>query len=308
MEDLSAYHYPVADAIDRAIIMHREVHFGGLFSIMLEYYQKQKIGVQKEFSIKRIATLADLEAQIKQNLAPLLLEGAEIEAVAHNKELYRSLKKIYDIAPSSPSALISDLILTENEGNKVITAIIEQKEKTTPLLIELIKSPLFYDTLAPGYGRAPFLAIQCLEKIGDKRALFVLFEQIGKEFFVEDVILSALKAIGEEAKKFLLLKVKSKPINEDNCKAAIALSVFKEEADVPQTCFELVQDKEIQKDPLLSTYLLLVCSGFRTAMQKEQFRKWVESSDFPHYLLSEAKMIFKEWEELNNNAKISPLC
>ena len=80
--------YPIIDSVDKEILMHREAHFGGLFSLMLDYYQEGGKGVQEAFSLARIEQLALLEKELQQNLAPLYLQGAEAERVGEAKQGY----------------------------------------------------------------------------------------------------------------------------------------------------------------------------------------------------------------------------
>ena len=59
---------------------------------MLDYYEKDGLGVQQEFDIKRIKELSEIEKKIKKDLAPELLTGVDAERVAEAKEAYRRLK------------------------------------------------------------------------------------------------------------------------------------------------------------------------------------------------------------------------
>lgn len=292
--------YPLADAIDHDILMHRDAHFGGLFGLMLDYYKRGGKGVQPDFSIERIEELAELEKQTQQNLSALYLEGAEAERVAEAKQAYKTLRAIYELKDSKISypKLIADLILSEEEEPKeAIQAIVDQKAAIVPSLIDLLQNEQFHDSLFPGYGQAPSLAVLCLERIGDKRAIISLFQAIGQDdFFVDDNILKALKAIGEPAKAFLLQVVKKHPINEDNERAAIALIQFKDDPEVAKTCFNLLQDRDVQKDPCLPTYLVLACSALKGTPLEEPFRQMSEQPSLSRSLREDIKAIIHEWE------------
>lgn len=260
-------HFPLIDAIDHDILMHRDAHFGGHFSVMLDYYKNEGKGVQAEFNIEHIEQLEALEKQLKQNIAALFLDASEAQKVADARDLYKKLRAIYEIkkAKTSYPQLIADLILNEEENPKEeIQAIVAEKDKIVPALIDLLRQEEFYDPLFPGYGMAPGLAVECLGLIGDKRAIISLFEALGQgDFFADDQILKALKMIGEPAKEFLLKVVKGHPINEDNEKAAIGLIQFKDDPVVAKTCFQLLKDPAVQKDPCLPTYLVLACEGLK---------------------------------------------
>jgi hypothetical protein len=285
--------------------MHRDAHFGGQFSIMLDYYRQEGKGVQPEFDISRIERLADLEKQLKENLAALFLAGNEAQKVADARDAYQKLRAIYGVKkPKSPHPkLIADLILSEEqEAKEEIDAIVAEKDKIVPSLIDLLRSDEFYDPLFPGYGQAPFLAVKCLERIGDKRAIISLFEALGQgDFFGDDQIIKALKAIGKPAHDFLLHVVHGRPLNEDNEKAAIALIAFKDEIGVADLCFDLLQQPDIQKDPCLSTYLVLICAGLNDPAKREAFTIMSQHQQLPSLLRKDMESVIDGWKKKNSN-------
>ncbi len=299
-EEFEEYH--LADATDVAILMHRDAHFSGSFEIMLEYYEKGGKGVYPEFELEKILALRDMENAMQENLAAVMLTGADAEKVARSKKAYKDLRQLYEIEnPVSPyPKKIADLILTEDEEAVAeIAAIVAEKSGIVPDLLELIQSPDFQDPLFPGYGLAPLLAIKCLGQIGDKRAIISLFESIGQsDFFDDDVALEALKAIGEPAKQFLLTVVKGKPYNVDNEKAAIALMAFKEDPEVTKTCLKLLQDPEVMKDPALAIYLILVCEGLQEAAQQEAFKALAADPKTPKILQRDFQAVIKAWKKV----------
>lgn len=290
-------HFPVADQIDHEILMHRDAHFGGLFSVMLDYYREEKKGVQPDFSIERIERLEQLEVAMKQNLAPLLLTGPEAEKIGEAKTAYKKLRAIYELesAKSQIPKLIADLILAETEeAEEEIKAVVAEKNLVVKPLIDLLRNENFYDPLFPGYGQAPVLAAECLGLLSenDKRAIISLFEAIGQlDFFADDKMIHALKLIGEPAKAFLLKVLHGHPITEDNEKAAIALLEF-QDAEVAQAALNLLKEKEVQNDLSLSTYLVLACE-FLPMNQWEEFIELVKQPSFPKHLELDAKRIAK---------------
>jgi hypothetical protein len=294
-------HHPLVDALDHEILMHREVHFGGHFPTMIEYYREEKKGAQPEFRLEQIEKLAALEAEIGQNLAILFLAGSEMERVAEAKKFYKKLREIYEAENSKTPIprLIADLILTEDEeAHAEIEAIVQQKEKIVPFLIDLLKNEELYDPLFPGYGQTPSLAVKSLGLIGDKRAIISLFESLGKgDFFADDQILEALKEIGEPAKKFLLRVVEGKPINEDNEKAAIALISFKDDdEEVAANSLRLLHDPDIQQDSCLATYLVFSCEGLKTPSQQAEFKSLSEDAKFKQ-LKTDMKIVIQGWKK-----------
>lgn len=290
---------PVSNAIDNQILMHRDVHFGGDFNIMLDYYNKGGIGVNPEFEMERIQELADIEARTQKNLAGIMLTGAEAETVFRAKEAYKTLRDLYDTKgqQSKNPLLIADLILSEEEDpQKEIEAIVAQRGLIVPALIDLVRSHEFYDPLFPGYGNAPALAIRCLGKIGDRRSMMSLFETIGEaDFFSEDIVLQALKQMGEPAKSFLVKVLHGRPLNIDNERAAIALVNFKDDPEVAQTCFKMLQEPDVKKDIALSTYLILCCEGLTSTEDRKKFSSLADDPSFKHLRL-DIKAVSNSWK------------
>lgn len=298
--DGSFEHFPLADAIDHDILMHRDAHFGGLFSVMLDYYQKEGKGIQPEFTIERIERLKALEEQMKENLAVLFFTAQETQRVADSREAYQHLRSIYEVKKPKNRfpQLIADLILSEDEeANEEVQAIAAEKDKIVPTLIELLGNEQFYDPLFPGYGLAPSLVVKCLGMIGDKRAIISLFEALGQgDFFADDQILKALRAIGDPAKTFLLRVAAGRPLNEDNERAAIALVAFKDDPEVAAACLDLLKNDDIQKDPCLSTYFALACAGLQDSLLREEFKALAHQPQLNTMLKEDMKSIIHDWQ------------
>lgn len=291
-------HFPIADAVDHAILMHRDAHFGGLFGVMLDYYAKEGKGTQPDFTIEKIEKLEQLEKEMKQNLAGLFLSAAEAQKVADVRDIYKQLRALYAFKNSESvlPQLIADLVLSESEdAEEEIQAIVAQKGASVPFLIDLLRNEQFYDPLFPGYGQAPVLAARCLGRIGDKRAIISLFEAIGQsDFFSDDIILDALKQIGEPAKVFLMKVAAGKPYNEDNEKAAIALLAFKDDPEVAEHCLQLLKEDLVVKDPCLSTYLLLGCEGLATEDSRQAFKALLPRLNATQK--RDADIVIKSWD------------
>lgn len=196
--------FPITTALDNMILMHRDAHFGGKFSIMIDYYEREGKGVYKEIELKQIYRLAELEKQAGQDIAPLLLSVPEAEKVAVSILAYKRLKELYEddsLAAYYPR-LLADLILSEEEDPvKEIEAIVKEKGKIIPAILEVLRSDDLLDPLFPGYGHAPALVAKCLGMIGDKRAIISLFQMIGEgDFDDEAVALEGLKNMGAARK------------------------------------------------------------------------------------------------------------
>lgn len=291
--------FALTDSIDSQILMHRDAHFGGKFEFMLDYYQKGGKGINPEFEIERIIALADTEKRSGQNLSAVMLTGADADKIASARIAYKSLRDLYEAKKPKTDLpiLIADLILAEEDDpEEEIAAIVEQKSAAVPLLINLLRSADFSDSLFPGYGLAPALAVRCLGKIGDKRALISLFEAIGEgDFFNEDLILDALRSIGAPAKDFLLKVLHSKPLNYDNERAAIALERFKEDGEVSKACLEMLILPEVRKLMPLSAYLTFVCEGLSTPEDRMKFQELASDDLTPKQLQTDIRAIGKIW-------------
>ena len=261
------------DETDHEILMHKEVHFSGSFSLMLEYYENENKGIQEAFDVERIERLAEVDKTSSTPLTLLILTEEEQEEVLRAKNTYQSLQKLYDLPPS-PAQKLADLILSEEEDpEKEIEAICELIPNAISMLIPLIQGDDFYNPLFPGYGLAPAHASQCLGRLKAKEAIIPLFEALPKtEFFGEESILQALFQIGEPAKEFLLSVVKKTPLTKENENAAIALLPFKEDPLVLSTCLDLLELPIVQKKNSLFAYLLFICDSITDKNQIERLK------------------------------------
>jgi hypothetical protein len=290
---------PIADIQDNQILMHRDVHFGGKFDVMVDYYVNEGKGVHPDFDLERIVTLAKIEKEMKTDLAPMMLSGVDAEKIAEAKTAYKKLREVYSRKPDIKNArLIADLILTENlDPQEEIEAIVQEKATIVPSLITLLKSEEYYDPLFPGYGMAPSLAAKCLGLIGDKRAIISLFEAMREgDFFDEDEALNALRTIGTPAKEFLLKVVQGKPYNEDNEKAAVALIAFKNDEEVSKVCLELLKDPLVLKDIPLATYLILACEGLKEPADRKAFEDIGKDAAASKTFSLDIKAVASNWE------------
>lgn len=292
--------FNLKDEIVNGILMHRDAHFGGQFQFMIDYYEKEGKGSLQEFTLEKIREVESIERQLGENLAALLLSGPEAEQVKASKEMYKKLRDVYESKDQTDryAQLIADLILAEEEDpEKEMQAIVAEKAAIVPALVQLLRSEEFYNPLFPGYGQAPLLAIRCLGEIGDKRAIMSLFEFIGRsEVLDEESSLRALRAIGAPAKEFLLKALRSRPITEDNERAAIALIHFKDDPEIAKACLEMVKDPAIRKIVPLSVYLVLACEGLQEVEDRKAFRALLDDGATPSILKTDIKSILKLWE------------
>jgi len=291
--------FPLMDEQDHLILMHRDAHFGGSFSLMLDYYSQENKGVQPDFTFDRIQELAELELHLKENLSDVILSETEKEEVRHSIDKYLLLREACSAKEKAliPS-LIADLILSEEEEPTLeIEALTAQGKAVVPFLIDLLSHDEFYNPLFPGYGQAPALAATVLGKIKDERAIKPLFEALGKEdFFSDEAVLNALAQFGEKGRDFILKRLQAKPPTKENEYAAMALLHFNENEETSKICLELLQDKNILKNTSLSAYLIFGCVALVSASDQQAFFQLSERSELSSDLREEILLIGKKWK------------
>ncbi|QVL57658.1 MAG: HEAT repeat domain-containing protein [Simkaniaceae bacterium] len=288
------------DTIDMEILMHRDVHFGGSFDVMLEYYMQQGVGKMPDFEIDQILRLQKIEKDQNENLSELYLPEAAKDQVNKAKKMYQDLRDVYSDEKAPPeSLLLSDLILSEEElPEKEIKAIVEKGKEIVPTLIYLLSSHTFYEPLNPGYGRSPIFAAKCLAEIQDERAIPPLFEALGQDnFFTDEEIIKALASFGDQSRAFLIKRLKSDPFSNDNEYAAIALSGFSEDEEIAQASLEVLEKEETLKKPLFASYLVFACSNLTKASKQQRFIAITKKEGLPKTILEEMMIVIKNWKK-----------
>ncbi|MES2200463.1 MAG: hypothetical protein V4489_09920 [Chlamydiota bacterium] len=266
------------DEIDHLILMHKDVHFGGNFSAMLNYYEKDAIGAQEEFFPDRIQDLALMEANSPTPLSDLILDEVDKKEVQRAKEAYQSLQKL-SAADSFAAQKLALLILSEEEEPlQEIEELCSFGKEAIPPLLFLLKQEDFYNPLFPGYGLSPSHAANCLGKLKAKEAIIPLFESLSlMEFFGEEAAFKALSQIGDPARDFLLTTVKKAPLTKENENAAIALTFFPRDSLIISTCLDLLELPSVQARATLFTYLLFSCEGIEEESGIERVKDLLRS-------------------------------
>ena len=60
---------PLLDEEDILALMHRDVHFGGNFKVMINYYENENhIGIIEEFTLDRLKDLAKIEEHFQEDI------------------------------------------------------------------------------------------------------------------------------------------------------------------------------------------------------------------------------------------------
>ena len=289
---------PLLDAIDIEILMHRDIHFGGNFEVMLEYYKGEHVGVMQDFDIQRIAQLAHIEKEAGSNLSEIILpESAHLE-IEKAKQLYLDLREVYEQeAPNPNSLVISNLILSESEiPQEEIDEIVKRGKEIVPLLIDMINSEMFYNPLNPGYGRAPVFAAKALGLLQDDKAIFALFHAMGKEsFFTDEAMIKAIKSFGGKSKAFLINALHKKPYSKDNDHAAICLLEFSDDPEVAHACLQSLEDTDAFKRPNLIAYLIFGCAALQEESERQKFRSIQKKQNPNSDLFKEMSIVCNNW-------------
>lgn len=288
---------PLLDAVDQEILMHRDVHFGGNFPIMIDYYKTESVGVMPDFEMIRIKELKKLQDELGEDLSMKVLPLPAVEEVNRAKELYKKFRDVYEQSDEIPR-LVSDLILAEEgQPEKEIAALVGKGDLAVDPLIHIIDSADFYDPLFPGYGRAPGLAAMCLGKIGNPKAVYHLFLAVGKEnFFVDEAIIQAIVAFGDAGKEFLFKRLMQKPINKDNENAAVILASYPLDEEIAKLSLHVLLDPETLQHEALSSYLICMCEGLKGETERKQFKSFSEKKVLTESLKNEALIVNRIWQ------------
>ncbi|MGE3954113.1 MAG: HEAT repeat domain-containing protein [Parachlamydiales bacterium] len=230
------------------ILLHRECHFAGQFSVMLDYYRQGGPGVF--FDIEEVVNAAAIEEAAGENLAPLLFSETEIRTVAKVRSLYQGLRELCEQEGATNPKLIASLILAEGEEEEAIDAVVSRAKEIVPELIQLATSADFANPLFPGYGQAPLLAIRALGRIQDPRAIVPLFELIGSEG-EEEAISTLVRLPG--ALPFLLQRLTGRPFTQDTERAVIALSTLPPTPEIREAFNRLLREEQLP--PKIRQYL-----------------------------------------------------
>lgn len=255
---------PLEDGIYNDIIMHRNVHFGGKFEFMHEYYQGEGPAIQPDFELSQIEKLAVMEQKMGQDIAPFSLTETEVEKVHDAIKFYQALRKLHSISQDKTSipTLLVDLILSEDNLPQEEIDNLAKNEKAITYLIDLLNCEELFDPLFPGYGKTPQHVARALGKSKSIKAIEPLFHNMKEDNFIhEEAVILALKEIGEPAYDFLIKVLKSTPVAVDNEKAAIALLSFDDQKEFAIEALKLLEQFEVFNHPSLCVQLMLACLG-----------------------------------------------
>lgn len=298
-ENLSPEPFSLSDEEDVYILMHRNIHFGGNFNVMLEYYEQEGVGVDPDISFPRIFALSEMERIQREDLAPLILSEPEEGFVKRAQAVYEKLREAcHSEAPEQKHArLIAELILTEEEEPEAeIQAIVDEGQHIATPLLELLEVLDFANPLFPGYGRAHSYAVQCLGQMRSPEAVPQLFEMLNRsDFDLTEEILTAFRVIGVSAKRFLLKIIRGEQVTRDHETAAFALLHFAEDPQVATACLQALEKLRVRKDSEYAKYLVLGCEKLSDPDQQVLFRSICESPETGDELREEMQAIIAQW-------------
>ena len=61
-------------------------------------------------------------------------------------------------------------------------------------------------------------------------------------------------------------------------------------------CFDLLEQADVQKDPCLSTYLVLVCTGLKDRVRTQAFRVMAKSDKIASQLRQDMNAVIHDWD------------
>lgn len=238
---------PLFDEQDKEILMHRDVHFSGSFGAMVDYYSRENAkGKWSDIDAARIEMLDKIEKFSGKNLAPLLLSGVDAEKVGRMRKLYRDLRAVADQSPTSPEGILAESILSEEEVDEIVRNAPQILLDKPAIIIPFLLSEEFADPLSPGYGLAPLLAAELLGKARYPGAIKNLFQCIGAgNEELETAALSALRAIGDQAKEFSKKILVARPITSDTERAALVLTYFLPDEEISSLFRDQLADPKV---------------------------------------------------------------
>lgn len=266
---------------------------------MITYYRGEKKGVQTEFTPERLEKLASIETRLRVNLSDLLFADRHREKVRHMRREYAKLRDLASAQSISadPKRALARLILADSEEPiEQLRAVEKLGVGAVPHLIELFSDATFYDPLSPGFGLAPELAAKCLGSIADTRAIKVLFAKLGDVgFFTQDVVLEALRKIGDPSRDFLLQKLQARPFTEDNQKAAFALVHFREDFLVAATGYRLLTDEQLEHRSCFLNSLVMICEGLAGTSLAPHFQQLQDDDRLPQLIRQDVREVVENW-------------
>jgi len=291
--------YYLVSEEDRGALSHRDAHFGGSFPLMIEAYKKGRPSAVLDISLRRLQALENEEKKLGKDIAPIILSGADAEAIARAKKMYSELRTTYETTADPLVKAVCDFILADDNFEAIEKTLLAFGKKAIPALIDTIASPLLRDPLYPGYGLVPARAARLLGTLEAQEAIAPLFELLSvDESSFEEAVVPALRAIGPQAKEFLSKRVASMPRSRVNEIAASALLSFN---GVAPFFFEMA--KKFSDAETFTELLILGCEKLPKSYRAE-FKKFAKAHSFPKEIENTIHFIINNWDKNARSASI----
>ena len=234
--------YSITDEEEHSLLLHAAIHFGSNFQIMRAYYQKGGPGKTLDFCDSTLKTFCTYQKQ-NPHLLKTVLSHEDQHLIKKHLLQYEKLQEVYTNPPDKLSTLICDLILTEfHDPIEEIQALIPYQMQAEKRLLTILTLDTFHSPLAPGYGLAPYNAAKALGLMQSKLAIKPIFGLMhSASFDHQELLIKALRQIGQEAKKNLLKSLTFPPFTVENASAAICLAPFSPDKEIKNAAIALLQ-------------------------------------------------------------------
>jgi hypothetical protein len=280
--------WPVEEELVCDILLHKKVHFGDSFDVMLKYYEEEEhIGIINGITKKDIIDVYQMVLQ-DETLEDKLVDNHHLDQIEHALEQYRSIKTLIEIKGEYNDIyqLFVDLVFSENDKEGYIETILNHKHKDIVLdqASKIIEDPRYYSNLSPGYGFLPISMMKLVGRTKDKRWMKPLFNALlryGSSY--DDVILTVMAGYHDQVKQSMLQKLQSTPYSKDNERAALILGVSNLNNEERNVIYSfLLQQMEVIP-VMLSEYvlsLLIEMEEHKKLNLKKQLRNRIREHTF----------------------------
>ena len=200
--------WPVEEEIVCDILLHKKVHFGDSFDVMLKYYEEDEhIGIISGIT-KDIIDVYHMVLQ-DDTLEDKLFDNHHFDQIEHALEQYRSIKALVEIkgAYNGIYQLFVDLVFSENEKDGYIETILSHQHRDIVLdqASKIIEDPRYYSNLSPGYGLLPVTMMRLVGRTKDKQWIKPLFNALLRYgSLYDDVILTVMAEYHHQVKQSML--------------------------------------------------------------------------------------------------------
>ena len=254
---------PTLDELDVSLLMQKNIHFGGSFQEMLEYYQDVSLLEHRDdIDIDRVSYLKEVE-DAGTDLEELLDEQT-LEEIEDKKSLYSQIEDQAADSNNPEEQAIANLILCSefDVEDEIITAA-NLGDDIVPYVLKIIERDDFYSKISPGQGRAPASAIRVLIALRDNSAILLLFSRMFNiSTYTEGVFMQYFREFEAETKELIRRMLSGKTWSLDHERALSIATYLSFNQEIADECFAIIKDQSrCPKDEAYQTYLALVSNG-----------------------------------------------